>query len=119
MKPFVQFLAASVLVLVLSTLAVNAAIAGETEQWDIFEISFNGPRDGNPFEDVNLSAEFKLNDDVVKVTGFYEGNGVYYIRFMPDRTGEWNTLQKAIQKSLTAKRAFFPVAIHRQTITAR
>jgi len=107
MKPFVRFLAALAFLLVLSTLAVNAAIAGETERWDIFEISFNGPKDGNPFVDVNLSAEFKLNDDVVKVTGFYDGNGVYYIRFMPDRTGEWKYTTKSNSKELDGKNGTF------------
>jgi hypothetical protein len=109
MKAFWRFLTALALVLALLAFAANAAVASgtETERWDIFEISLSGPKDGNPFVDVNLSAEFKLNDDVVKVTGFYDGNGVYCIRFMPDRTGEWKYTTKSNSKELDGKKGTF------------
>jgi hypothetical protein len=58
--------------------------------YGIFELSYPGPRDGNPFTDVTLTAEFSLNHRTVKVTGFYEGGGEYKIRFMPDTPGVWS-----------------------------
>jgi len=59
------------------------------EKWDIYEMELTGPREGNPFRDVTLSAVFTHQEKQVRVTGFYDGKGIYRIRFMPDRIGEW------------------------------
>jgi hypothetical protein len=109
MRVFWRFLTVSVLFLVLLVFAVNEPVASgtEIERWGIFEISLDGPKDGNPFVDINLFAEFESGDKVVKVTGFYEGNGVYCIRFMPDRTGEWKYITKSNSKELDGKKGIF------------
>ena len=57
------------------------------EQWGIFEIALEGVSTGNPFLDVDLSARFSQGDRVLTVPGFYDGDGVYRIRFMPDGQG--------------------------------
>ena len=59
------------------------------EQWGIFEITLEGPSEGNPYLDVELRAEFRCGDHRLEMAGFYDGEGVYRIRLMPDRTGEW------------------------------
>ncbi len=59
------------------------------EQWGIFELPLNGPQDGNPFVDVGLSARFKYEHRIVEVDGFYDGGGIYRVRFMPDTPGPW------------------------------
>lgn len=59
------------------------------EKWEVFELTLHGPSTGNPFTEVELSAIFKLGDDNLTVKGFYDGNGVYKIRFMPDKKGIW------------------------------
>ncbi len=56
-------------------------------QYDPFELSLTGPTEGNPFTDVTVGARFDLNDRVHDVTGFYDGDGMYRIRFMPDAPG--------------------------------
>lgn len=61
-----------------------------TERWSIFELSLKGPMAGNPFLDVELSAAFRYKHRVVKVEGFYDGDGVYRIRHMPDELGDWH-----------------------------
>jgi len=58
-------------------------------QWDIFEVALKGPFEGNPFLDVRLTASFTCGTHSAEVTGFYDGDGVYRIRFMPDETGIW------------------------------
>lgn len=58
-------------------------------KWDLFEASFTGPDSGNPYLDVSFEAFFKQNSRVVRVPGFYDGAGVYKVRFMPDNEGEW------------------------------
>ena len=91
------------------TLLPLAAIAAETEveQWGIFELSLEVPMNGNPFIDVNLSAEFKLDDKVVKATGFYDGDGVYLVRFMPDSQGVWKYVTTSNNSELNGKAGEF------------
>jgi len=57
---------------------VGTVMGIETEQWDIFEVTLNGPEGGNPFVDVILSAEFKQRGRVFKPEGFYDGKGIVY-----------------------------------------
>jgi hypothetical protein len=59
------------------------------ERWDIFEETFTGPREGNPFLDVWVHAVFRKGDREIRVDGFYDGEGIYKIRFMPDEPGSW------------------------------
>ena len=59
------------------------------EKWDFFELALNGTETANPFVDVNLEAYFTHDGRQVHVTGFYDGGGVYKLRFMPDLEGEW------------------------------
>ncbi|MEA3407327.1 MAG: DUF5060 domain-containing protein [Chloroflexota bacterium] len=61
----------------------------DVEQWDILETTLDGPEDGNPFTDVTVAAQFTHKHRVVHVDGFYDGEGVYRVRFMPDTVGEW------------------------------
>jgi hypothetical protein len=60
------------------------------ERWNIFEISLNGPQDKNPFMDVSFGARFSHKHRVVEVGGFYDGDGTYRVRFMPDTPGPWS-----------------------------
>ncbi|MBO9598251.1 MAG: DUF5060 domain-containing protein, partial [Cohnella sp.] len=59
-------------------------------QWGIYEMTLSGPQCGNPFTDVTLHAEFTHGNRRLRVPGFYDGEGVYRIRFMPDSAGQWS-----------------------------
>src|SRR5262249_25630388 len=78
---------------------------GQTEQWGIFEISLPGPTNGNPFVDVQFSATFGSNS----VTGFYDGDGTYRVRFMPDHTGDWTYTTHSNRQELEGKTGKFTV----------
>src|ERR1035441_1479545 len=67
---------ASALAPLASRLAAQPA-ARHIERWDRFEISLAGPPDGNPFLDVQFSAEFRQQHRGVQVDGFYDGGGAY------------------------------------------
>ncbi len=67
------------------TLAQEATI----RRWDIFELSLPGPSEGNPFLDIRFSAVFRNADKTYEPEGFYDGDGIYKIRFMPDQEGVW------------------------------
>ena len=62
----------------------------DVEQWDVFELALNGPTEGNPFRDVDLRATFSLGERAVAVDGFYDGEGSYRVRFMPEQQGTWH-----------------------------
>lgn len=59
------------------------------EQWDIYELVLEGPSSGNPFLEVELTAVFENKSESMVVPGFYDGNGIYRIRFSPGRQGNW------------------------------
>ncbi len=65
--------------------------AQQVEQWRRFEVAMTGPADGNPFADVELTADFTnaATGQAVTVRGFYDGGGTYRVRFMPSAVGEW------------------------------
>jgi hypothetical protein len=74
------------------------------EQWDVFEITLNGPGDDrldiNPFFDVALMATFTFMNRTVPVEGFYDGDGIYRIRYMPDMPGHWTFKTSSNQAEL-------------------
>ncbi len=59
------------------------------EKWGMFEVSVNGRTDGNPFTDYKLKGVFSGKNETVTVDGFYDGDGVYKVRFMPSFEGEY------------------------------
>jgi Domain of unknown function (DUF5605)/Domain of unknown function (DUF5060)/Protein of unknown function (DUF4038) len=75
--------------------------AGIPEQWGVTELVIDGPSHGNPFTDVELSARF--TDGVgaeVMVGGFYDGSGVYRVRFQAPRSGTWAYVTTSTARSL-------------------
>ena len=73
------------------------------EQWGVFESVFTGPRTGNPFTEVELHSEFQCGEKRVTVPGFYDGDGLYKVRFMPDIQGEWTFSTKSNTAELDAQ----------------
>jgi hypothetical protein len=75
-------------------------VPDHAEKWGVFEVELKGPNHGNPFIDVELSAEFHFEDRTIETRGFYDGEGVYRIRFMPDTEGKWAFRTKSTARSL-------------------
>jgi hypothetical protein len=84
-----------------------APTPSQTEQWGIFELSLSGSAKGNPFLDVTLSATFSLQHRTITVDGFYDGAGVYRVRFMPDVQGEWHYVTHSNRAELNGKTGEF------------
>jgi hypothetical protein len=61
----------------------------QVEKWGIFEVSVPGKTEGNPFTDYDIIAIFSGTNETKKVNGFYDGNGEYVVRFMPDFEGDY------------------------------
>ncbi len=79
----------------------------KVERWKIFELTLNGPANGNPFKDVKLSGSFIKDSDTVSVPGFYDGEGKYKIRFMPQLEGEWKYVTSSNIKQLDNRNGIF------------
>jgi hypothetical protein len=77
------------------------------EKWKVYELTFNGPSLGNPFLDVGFSAIFSHDRVTKSINGFYDGNGVYKVRFMPDTEGSWTYVTQSNQKVLNGKKGEF------------
>ncbi len=70
------------------------------EQWGVFEFQAQGPVTGNPFVDVQFSARLTLAHRSIDVPGFFDGNGVYKVRFSPDSAGRWTMETRSNAKDL-------------------
>ncbi len=83
--------------------------ASRVEKWKVFELSIDGPSDGNPFTDVELRADFSACGTSISVvaSGFYDGGGVYKIRFMPGHEGRWDFVTSSNRVELDGHRGSF------------
>ena len=89
----------------IGTLATGAGLAApissepraprEVNQYDLYEIVFDGPSTGNPYVDSRIEGTFSLGNRSVDVEGFYDGGSTYKVRFMPDTPGDWKFTVKA------------------------
>ena len=59
------------------------------ERWGMLEIALPGKTAGNPFTDYTIRGRFTGPEEDVAVSGFYDGNGLYKVRFMPSFPGEY------------------------------
>jgi hypothetical protein len=59
------------------------------KQYEIYEATFTGPVLKENYAEVDLQGEFALNGKTSTVQGFYDGNGIYKVRYMPLETGGW------------------------------
>ena len=64
------------------------------EKWDVLELCFSGPCEGNPFVEQHIHAVFTGKCECIDVDGFYDGEGRYIIRFMPRFEGEYHYTTK-------------------------
>ena len=79
----------------------------KVEQWDRFEVSFKYASKGNSFTDVKLTTLFQGSDTVYNISGFYDGDNSFKIRFMPQKTGTWNYTTKSNIAELNNKKGSF------------
>jgi hypothetical protein len=83
---------------------------GSSERWGVTELTVDGPSHGNPFVDVELSAQFTDdNGHGISVGGFYDGDGIYQIRFQAPSAGTWAYVTTSTARSLDGLRGTFRV----------
>lgn len=69
---------------------MSGSTAVMVKKWDVFEVVCQGRTEGNPFTDYTIQGVFKGNQETVHVSGFYDGDGIYKVRFMPSFEGEYS-----------------------------
>ncbi len=79
----------------------------QVERWGLFELALPGPSQGNPFVEVELRTRFRHLHREVAVDGFYDGDGVYRVRFMPDVEGEWSYTTASNRSELDGQTGVF------------
>jgi len=94
---------AGILLLFLVAAALSLRAAQSVEQWGVFELALLGPAKSNPFLDVRFSAVFQQGTNSVEANGFYDGDGVYRVRFMPEKTGKWSYRTASNERKLDGK----------------
>ena len=59
-------------------------------QYETFELSFRGEVLSEDYARIPLIAEFICGEEKTTVKGFYDGDGVYKVRFLPQLSGEYH-----------------------------
>jgi hypothetical protein len=93
----------------LTTSAVRAgapAAPESVERWGLFEVALAGTTSGNPFG-VAVSAVFTHGATTVAVPGFYDGAGIWRIRFSPPETGPWRWTSRSDLAALDGRNGAF------------
>jgi hypothetical protein len=98
--------------LCLCALSAQAAPAwsSQVERWGIEEVTLKGKHGyANPFTDVTLAASFNCPGQTATVSGFYDGNGTWKVRFMPENTGNCTFTTKSSDAVLNGVSGSFNV----------
>ncbi len=96
------------LTFVFSCLILVKLLAQHTvEQWNRFEITLSHRSKANAFTDVHFKATFTHKDTSYTVTGFYDGNDTFRLRFMPTKTGVWQFVTQSNIAELNQKHGSF------------
>lgn len=85
-------------------------------QWDIFEKVISADVPGNPYLDVEVVGVFSHQGRSIQVPGFYDGDGVFRIRFSPDETGSWTLRTSSETPALDGIEARFEVVAPRDGV---
>ena len=83
--------------------------APSVQRWGVFEASYAGPTDANSFVAVEFWGRFEQGERAIDVRGFYDGAGVYRVRFMPDTVGAWTFRTKSNRPELDGQTGTFTV----------
>jgi hypothetical protein len=68
---------------------MDCSYSKTVEKWGVFTVTVNGCANKNPFVDYTIQGTFTGKNETISVNGFYDGDGVYKVRFMPSFTGEY------------------------------
>ncbi|MFK7771661.1 MAG: DUF5060 domain-containing protein [Saprospiraceae bacterium] len=79
----------------------------DVELWGRFEKTIEYNFKGNAFTEVQFSAEFTHQDTSFIVTGFYDDNDQFKVRFMPQKLGTWKYTTRSNISALNNQKGIF------------
>ena len=90
----------------------SAAVTGpdEARPFRTVELAYEGPSHGNPYLDVTFSATVMHAGTAVTWPGFYDGHGVWRVRFLPETPGAYEVTTTSNARSLDGIRSVVEVA---------
>ncbi|OUP80771.1 hypothetical protein B5F07_19900 [Lachnoclostridium sp. An169] len=59
------------------------------KRYETFELTFSGPEPEGSQALADIQAKFSCGDETWNVKGFYDGNGTYKVRFLPQKEGHY------------------------------
>ncbi|MBQ9825451.1 MAG: DUF5060 domain-containing protein, partial [Solobacterium sp.] len=86
---------------------MNQDYPAQVSKWSVFEITLEGPSEGNPFTEQYLNGIFSGRNECVITDGFYDGEGIYKIRFMPSYEGKYTFVLKGSFLNTPLSGAFY------------
>jgi PKD repeat protein len=97
--------------LTVSILSAGAQTAPErtVERWGVYEITLRHQAQGNPYHAVQLSATFTNGRQNFTVPGFWDGEDIYKVRFMPPTPEVWRYETQSNAPALSGKTGSFTV----------
>ena len=78
------------------------------ERWGVFEITLTGVASGNPF-DARVKGVFTQGGRTIDAPGFYDGDGIWRVRFSPPSEGAWTWAIVGDVPDLDGRRGGFTV----------
>ena len=79
------------------------------QRFERFEIAVTGPQHGNPFVDVELTLHLETPVGRIDVPGFYDGDGVYRVRYLAEHAGVHRFVSASNARTLDGIRGEFEV----------
>jgi len=80
----------------------------QIEQWGIFEITLKSEKQyENPFKDVEVFAWFYNKNSKKRIKGFFDGEGTWKVRFMPEDIGKYVFLTQSTDVELDGRTGSF------------
>ena len=68
---------------------IEKEVPTKAKKYGVIELVLEGPSEGNPFTEQWIRGSFESISESGKTDGFYDGEGIYRVRFMPSFCEEY------------------------------
>ncbi|MGW0665114.1 DUF5060 domain-containing protein [Streptodolium elevatio] len=89
--------------------SATASFPALATRWSTVEVVLDGPSHGNPFTELEVTARFTHDSAAITAGGFYDGDGRWIIRFLPEVVGCWTFTTSSNALSLNGVSGAFDV----------
>ena len=97
----------SLLAVILFACSSQQETVQSVEQWGVFQLDLTANPSENHYMDTELYATFSKGGNSISVPGFYDGDGIFRVRFSPDEQGTWSYTIESSLSTLSGKEGTF------------